>query len=97
MQSGLFSYGVSGATSESRLKKVDCTILLPRIDNKLAGWVGKYLSVVGKLVFINAMLSSLPTYYMSIFILLNWVVGTDKLWSISFGRMLLRSKAFLAW
>ena len=43
--------------------------LVSRIERKLAGWKGKYLSKGGKLTLIRSTLSSIPTYFMSLHIM----------------------------
>jgi magnesium-transporting ATPase (P-type) len=38
-----------------------------RIEKRLSSWKGKYLSVGGRLVLINLVLSSLPIFILSFF------------------------------
>ena len=41
--------------------------LIQRVENHLAPWKKKFLNKGGRLVLIKAVLSSIPTYYMSVF------------------------------
>ncbi|KAK2656716.1 hypothetical protein Ddye_009768 [Dipteronia dyeriana] len=41
--------------------------LLVRIESRLASWKRKFLNKGGRLVLIKVVLSSIPTYYMSVF------------------------------
>ena len=50
-----------------RLSNKDWQIIENRIEKKLSGWKGKLLSVGGRLVLINSVLSSLPMFMMSFF------------------------------
>jgi hypothetical protein len=45
-----------------------------RIEKKLNSWKGKYLSVGGRLVLINSVLSSLPMFMLSFFEVPKWVI-----------------------
>lgn len=51
--------------SNRGLKKAAFIPLIQRFNKRLAGWAAKHLSLVGRLVLINVLLSSLPVYYMS--------------------------------
>jgi hypothetical protein len=51
----------------TKLKNVDWNVLLERIEKKLSSWKGKHLSVGGRLVLINSVLTSLPMFMMSFF------------------------------
>nr|CAD1831501.1 unnamed protein product [Ananas comosus var. bracteatus] len=52
---------------------------LPKIDNRLAGWKGSTLSRGGRLVLLNSVLSSIPTYFCLAFLLPAWAtVAIDK-------------------
>ena len=43
--------------------------VITRIQKKLAGWKGKYLSKGGKMTLIRSALSSVPTYFMSLHVM----------------------------
>jgi hypothetical protein len=50
-----------------RLNNKDWTMIKEQIEKKLSSWKGKYLSVGGRLVLINSVLSSLPMFMLSFF------------------------------
>ncbi|KAK1276479.1 hypothetical protein QJS04_geneDACA020812 [Acorus gramineus] len=52
---------------QSRLLRKDWTPLVERVEKRLAGWQNRCLSSAGKLVLLQAVLSNLPTFYLSIF------------------------------
>lgn len=41
--------------------------VLERVDKRLAGWKGRYLSKGGKITLIKSALANLPIYYLSLF------------------------------
>jgi hypothetical protein len=51
-----------------RLNNKDWAIIEEGIEKKLISWKGKYLSVGGRLVLINSILSSLPMFMLSFFL-----------------------------
>jgi hypothetical protein len=50
-----------------RLNNKDWAMIEERIEKKLSSWKGKYLSVGGRLVLINSVLSRLPMFMLSFF------------------------------
>ena len=50
-----------------KLSNKDWRVIENRIENKLSGWKVKMLSVGGRLVLINSVLSSLPMFMLSFF------------------------------
>jgi hypothetical protein len=50
-----------------KLNNKDWEMIEERIEKKLSSWKGKYLSVGGRLVLINSVLSSLPIFMLSFF------------------------------
>jgi hypothetical protein len=50
-----------------RLNNKDWKMIEDRIEKKLSSWKGKYLSVGGRLVLINSVLSSLPMFMLLFF------------------------------
>lgn len=61
--------------SDKKLPKSAYIPLIQKINNKLQGWAATQLSIAGRLVLINAVLSSIPTYFMSVFKLPVWVIN----------------------
>lgn len=51
--------------SPHKLRVSDYQPLICRVDRYLSGWKARLLSFGGRLVLVNAVLSSLPVYYMS--------------------------------
>ena len=49
-------------------------LILERMDKKLLGWKRLYLSKGGRLTLLKSTLSSLPTYYLSLFTIPKAVV-----------------------
>ncbi|XP_073102935.1 uncharacterized protein [Elaeis guineensis] len=58
-----------------KLPKLCWLTLIEKFSKRLASWKDKLLSVGGQTGSINAVLSALPSHYMSIFILLKWVLN----------------------
>jgi hypothetical protein len=48
-----------------KLNNKDRKVIEDRIKKRLSGWKGKMLTVGGRLVLINSVLSSLPMFMMS--------------------------------
>ena len=57
-----------------KLYNKDWKCIEERIEKRLSGWKGKLLTVGGRLVLINSVLSSLPMFMMSFFELPKGVV-----------------------
>ena len=63
--------------------------ILEKIERKLAGWKKLYLSKGGRLMLLKSMLSSLPTYFLSLFTISTYMANRiaklqrDFLWSDS--------------
>ena len=51
--------------------------ILERMEKKLSGWKRLYLAKGGRLTLVKSTLSSLPTYYLSLFVIL--VAMVDRL------------------
>jgi hypothetical protein len=57
-----------------KLNNKDWEMIEERIEKKLSSWKEKYLSVGGRLVLINLVLSSLPMFMLSFFEIPNGVL-----------------------
>ena len=56
----------------SRFKDMSmCYILEKKIERRLSSWKRMYLSKGGRVILATSMLSSLPTYYLSLFLILR--------------------------
>lgn len=44
------------------------------MSQRLSRWAAKHLSIAGRLVLLNAILSALPTYFMMVLKLPKWVI-----------------------
>lgn len=61
-------------------RRVDLQILIDKIATKLAAWKGKLLSRRGRLTLINSVLTSITTYYLTMFAPSKWIIKRiDKL------------------
>jgi hypothetical protein len=61
-----------------KLNNMDWQMIENRIEKRLSGWKGKMLSVGGRLVLINSVLSSLPMFMMSFFELPRGVLEKNR-------------------
>lgn len=60
--------------SNKRLPKAAYLPLIHKLNSRLAGWAAKHLSIVGRIVLLNAVLSALPLYFMMVLRLPKWVI-----------------------
>lgn len=58
----------------TRLKDASFQPLIDKIGARLAGWKGKHFTRAGRVVLARSVLSSMVTYYLTIFILPKWVL-----------------------
>jgi hypothetical protein len=66
--------------SDRKLPKESYFNLIHQEEQKLSGWKADLLSIGGRLVLLNSVLTAKPLYYMSAFILPRWViVKLDKI------------------
>ncbi|KAL0302724.1 UNVERIFIED_CONTAM: putative ribonuclease H protein [Sesamum calycinum] len=85
--------------TSSRLTIADCRPLLDKVDTRLAGWNNLNLSYAGRLQLIKSVLSTLHTYWASVFILPKGVLKNLEqkmrtfLWQGHIGR----GNAKVAW
>jgi hypothetical protein len=54
------------------LQKIHIQPLIEKIGNRLAGWKGNVLNRAGQLTLMSSVLSSMPTYHLSVFPLVAW-------------------------
>ncbi|KAL4370610.1 hypothetical protein AHAS_Ahas06G0083000 [Arachis hypogaea] len=57
--------GIPLGTNPKRVKTWDP--IIKKVEERLKGWEGKFLTKAGKLVLIKVVLNSLPMYYLSMF------------------------------
>ena len=63
-----------------RTQRADEQILIDKIGARLPGWKGRLLTKAGRLTLVNDVLSSIPTYHLTIFPLSKWAIKRiDKL------------------
>lgn len=60
--------------SDSALTKQDFIPLIQKINRRLPGWAAKLLTIAGRLTLVNAVLTSIPIYLMSVCKLPVWVI-----------------------
>lgn len=61
--------------SDKPLHKPDYLPLIHKVSNRLSGWSASLLSMTGRIVLINSVLTSLPVYFMTAFLLPKWVIN----------------------
>ena len=62
------------------LRRIDFQPLIDKMGGRLAVWKGRLLNKAGRLKLVNSVLSSLPTYFLTVFKLPQWVIKRiDKL------------------
>jgi mannosylglycoprotein endo-beta-mannosidase len=57
-----------------QLHRVELQPLIDKISNRLPAWRGRFLNKAGRLRLLNSVLSSIPTYFFTVFPPKNWVV-----------------------
>lgn len=60
--------------SDRQLPRTAYIPLIEKLNKRLAGWAANFLSIAGRLVLLNSILSSLPMHYMSVLALPAWVL-----------------------
>lgn len=60
--------------SDSSLHMIEYAQLIQKVRKRQTRWKAKYLNLAGIITLINAVLSALPTSFMSIFKMLKWTV-----------------------
>jgi hypothetical protein len=56
------------------LHRVEIQPLIDKMSNRLSTWKGKFLNKVGRLKLLNTVLSSISTYFLTIFPLKKWAI-----------------------
>jgi len=56
------------------IRRVDIQPLIDKMGGKLAAWKGRLLNKAGRLRLVNSVLSSLPTYFLTVFKLPKWAI-----------------------
>ena len=70
---GAFPYKYLGLQLHTRsLKKVHVQPLIERIQQRLPKWKGRWLNKAGRLTLVTSVLSSMPTYHLTVFPLAAW-------------------------
>jgi hypothetical protein len=57
-----------------QLRRVDIQPLIDKMANRLPAWKGKFLNKAGRLKLLNAALSSIPTYFLTMFAPMKWAL-----------------------
>jgi hypothetical protein len=58
----------------NKLRREDLKSLVDKIIKRIAGWRGKLLTQVGRIILINTCLASIPIYLMSFFKFPKWAI-----------------------
>ena len=62
------------------IRHIDIQPLIDKMGGKLAAWKGRLLNRAGRLRLVNSVLSSLPTYFLTVFKMPKWAIKRiDKL------------------
>ena len=70
---GIFPCRYLGLQLHTRpLQKIHVQPLIEKIGQHLPGWKGRLLSRAGRLTLVTSVLSSMPTYHLTIFPLATW-------------------------
>jgi hypothetical protein len=63
-----------------QIRRVEVQPLIDKMANKLPTWKGRFLNTAGRLKILNMVLSSLPTYFLTVFAPKKWAIKKiDKL------------------
>jgi mannosylglycoprotein endo-beta-mannosidase len=59
---------------------VDVQPVIDKMATRLASWKGKFFNKAGRLKLVNNVLTSMPTYFLTVFALKKWAIKKlDKL------------------
>lgn len=56
------------------IRRVDVQPLIDKIRGKLAAWKERLMNKAGRLRLINSVLSTMPTYFLTVFRLQKWAI-----------------------
>jgi hypothetical protein len=62
--------------SDRALKKDDYRYMIDKIQNQLPGWQASKLSITGRKILTNAVLSTTPIYFIASILLSKWEIKT---------------------
>lgn len=63
-----------------QLRRVDIQPLIDKVAARLPSWKGRFLNRAGRLTLVNSVLSSIPTYFLTVFPLQKWAIKqVDKI------------------
>jgi hypothetical protein len=57
-----------------KLRRIDVQPLMDKIGARLPGWKGKFLSSAGRETLVKSVLSSQPTYHLTVFPSQKWLI-----------------------
>lgn len=57
-----------------QIRRVDVQPLIDKIGGKLTAWKGRLMNKAGRLRLVNTVLSSIPTYFLTVFNLQKWAI-----------------------
>lgn len=61
--------------SDSKLHKHDFIPIIDKMNARLSGWASKFLTMAGRVVLINSVLTALPVYFMSVCKIPVWALN----------------------
>jgi mannosylglycoprotein endo-beta-mannosidase len=61
-----------------QVRRVDIQPLIDKVGARLAAWKGKLLNRAGRLKLINSVLTSIPTYYLTVLKLQKWAIKKNR-------------------
>lgn len=57
-----------------QLRRVDIQPLIDKVASRLPTWKGKFLNRAGRLKLVNSVLSSIPTYFLTVLVPKKWML-----------------------
>ena len=63
-----------------QIRRIDVQPLIDKVGRRLTAWKGRLMNKAGRLRLVNVVLTSIPTYYLTVFKLQKWAIKKiDKL------------------